>query len=514
MLKVNSRVIITSGLLLLISYISLPNVKNFYYWKDDWIFMWANKLNPAAVYREIGGTPDGWQVKTGLFMLPYTRLYDKISFEQFQSTGIYLKFLNSAAVLLLVYTFTKNKTSSILSSLLYAGYSGGVEVYTWHRITGLAVFFSLLAFAFHNLFLKTKRPLYFLGICISAIMSLFSYFGRVIGIFPLLAISTFFHFYLRPSKFLAKYFGFLVLVIVILIIIIRDPAVNTSGFSYSHVLSESYSHLDILFSNIGNLLRIPIFPLAEEGGLVGRISFLSLLIGKVFFITTVVVTIVFLVTRSKFWQSTATIFLWMAFMFIPNWMYASGGPSTMVGSSHRYMAGIGIGVLLMIGLLLSKLSKLKQILVFVPLLIMFLKYSTYVLSIESSLRNANLVKPIYQKIVNDTTVDSLPRALVIHTSRSNLVSGWFPYAYAYFKGLRDSAMFPTVFSNWDAAAEWICAPNNKREEITFKYAAPDNQKGKPILKTNIYAWSVDFNGTISNETMAFREKVSKCLEQI
>jgi len=69
MLKVNSRVIITSGLLLLISYISLPNVKNFYYWKDDWIFMWANKLNPAAVYREIGGTPDGWQVKTGLFML-------------------------------------------------------------------------------------------------------------------------------------------------------------------------------------------------------------------------------------------------------------------------------------------------------------------------------------------------------------------------------------------------------------------------------------------------------------
>lgn len=293
----------------------------------------------------------------------------------------------------------------------------------------------------------------------------------------------------------------------------RQVTTNVSGFSYSQVLSESYSHLNVLYSNIGNLLRIPFFRLPEEGGLVGRISTFSLLVGKGFFIVTGAVTVIFLITRSKFWQKLTVLLMWMTFMFIPNWMYASGGPSTMVGSSHRYMAGIGAGIPLIIGLFLSKLSSLKQILVFIPLLVVFLGYSTYVLSIESSLRNVNLVKPVYEKIVNDTESDPWPRALVIHTSRSNLVSGWLPYAYAYYKGLPTYDLFPTVFSNRDAASEWICAPDDQKEAITFKYAAPDNQRGRAISKDNIYSWAINLNGTISTETEIFREQISKCLNQ-
>jgi len=184
----------------------------------------------------------------------------------------------------------------------------------------------------------------------------------------------------------------------------------------------------------------------------------------------------------------------------------------MVGSAHRYAVGIGMGVVILIGLMLSKLSIPKQSLIFILLLIAFLKYSSYVVNIEGSLRHSNLVKPIYEKILDDTVHDPLPRALIVHTSRSNLVTGWLPYVYAYFKGLANYADFPTVLANGDGALEWICAPDAERASIAAKYAAPDYQKPRPISTSNVYAWSIDSAGAIFNNTNGFREQVSKCIK--
>lgn len=512
-MKINGRAILITSLLLIISFLSLPGVKNFYYWKDDWVFMWSNKYSPSSIYGEFGTSGTGWQVKTGLLMLPYARLYGQIPYQTLQLSGMVLKFLNSCVVLLVVYSLTKNKSTGVLSGLLYAAYSGGVDVYTWHRITAMAVGFSALAFAFHNLYIDSRRPVYLVGICVSATLAMFSFFGRAIGLFPLLALSTFLHLYLQPKKHVFGYLAFLVIIIFGLVILTRGTAANLASSSYSKVLSNSIANVHILYSNIGNLVRIPFFVLPEEGGLVGNVSRLSLNLGKIFFVAVGVSLIVFLARRSRNFLNITSILFWMALLFIPNWMYAGGGPTVMVGSAHRYMAGIGMGVIMMIGLGMAKMSRLKQIVVFVFFLIAFFKYSTYVINIESSQRNADLVMPIYQKIMEDTKNDPLPRALIVHTTRNNLVTGWLPYAYAYFKGLSNYNQFPTVFSNSDAAVEWACAPDDMKEFIANRAGAPDYQRGRPVLAANIYAWSIDSNGRINDDTTNFRERVSKCQQK-
>ncbi len=489
----------------------MPDVQKFYYWKDDWVYMWVNKYKPEVIFNEFGTSGKGWEIKSGVFMLPYARLWGQISPETHQRFGIVLKFLNSAAVMLLVYTFIKNKRASILSGLLYAGYSGGVEAYTWHRITALAMGFSVLAFSFHNLFLEKKKIIYLIGLIICVVLALFSYFGRAIGLLPLFAISIISFFYIRPSKFLLKYLLLTLIAIFGIVFFVRDSTTNVAGSAtYSQMISISLPHLNILFGNMGNLLRVPLFKLADEGGLVGAISPLSLFLGKGFLVLTGIVLIGFILTRKIFLQKLLIIFFWMFLMYIPSWIYAGGGPTVMVSSSHRYMAGMGIGFILVIGMILSKLSKLKQLLVFTILLVSFVNYSTYAIGFENELRNANIVKPFYEAFINDTANDPLPRALIVHTTVSDLVTGWLPYAYSYFKGIKNYNEFPTVFSNKDAAAEWVCAPEERKGEIASKYGAPDYQKGRPILKSNIHAWSIS-GGKITNETDIFKAQVSKCI---
>lgn len=506
-----STVIIVAVTIFLLCYISLPNIKDFYYWKDDWVMLWSNKLSPSTMFLEIGG--QGWPIKSGLLFIYYTRLFGSIPREILQSSGIFLKFFNSLVVIALIYQLTKNKSSAILSGFLFAVFSGAAEMYTWHRPTALAAGLIYLAIVFHERYISKFKLIFFLGTLLCISLAMLTYFGRVIGIFPGLIVSNIIHFIYLPNKRLFREIVFLVGISLLLVITTAKTVTYLTRTQTSSVLADSFKHTDIFISNLGNMLRVPFFKLPEAGGLVGSVSHSSLIIGELFLVLGIAIFVIFLITRSKFWQLLCLIWMWTIIMYIPNWLYAPGGVITMIASTSRYFAISAWFFPLFFGIVISKLNRILQILVFLPLFMLSLNYSMYVINIENSIRNKDIVAQIYQKVVADTQSDPLPRVLVIDTTKSNLTSGWFPYAYAYFKGIKSRTDFPTVFTNESSAREWLCAPEDQKALISSKYGAPDNQSGHPVLKSRIHSWRVAEDGTTTDTTTSFLNGITDCVAE-
>ncbi|TSC88418.1 MAG: hypothetical protein G01um101416_86 [Microgenomates group bacterium Gr01-1014_16] len=491
---------------------SLPGVDKLFYWRDDWVFLWSNKNNPPILYNEIGGP--AWWIKSGLFHPAYARMFGKIPVETLQFSGVVIKTINSFVVGLLVYSLVRKKLPAFLAMLLFASYGGAAEAYTWHRITGVAMGFATLAFAFHNFFLSSTKKIYLVGVLAASVVALFSYFGRVVGIFPLFIFSTSLTMYERFKKEYLVYSLFLILLFLGLFAFTRTSINAASGSVVAEtILSEisDYKNIKVYFSNLGNLAQSSFVKLPELGGLIGSISPLSLFIGCGLFALWIISILVFAITRSKFFKLVAICLAWLFLTYFPNWMYAGGGPGTMIGSAHRYFAVSAIFFPLIAGIVFSRISKTSQIVLFIILLALSLNYSRYLLDKEKYLRDSGKVLKVYREIVRETETDPLPRLIVIDTQLDYLATGWFPYAYGYYKGIRERENFPPVFANLDAAIKWLCAPSlEDREALGSMYGVPSYQKDRPVLAENIYAWRFSKEGELSNLTSSLRDHLKQC----
>lgn len=491
---------------------SLPGVDKLFYWRDDWVFLWSNKNNPPVLYAEIGAP--AWWIKSGLFHPAYARMFGKIPVERMQFSGVVIKTINSFVVGLLIYSLVRKKFPTVLAMLLFASYGGAAEAYTWHRITGVAVGFAMLAFAFHNLFLATPKKIYFVGMITASVVALFSYFGRVMGIFPVFIFSTALTMYERFKKEYLVYVSFLILLFLGLFAFTRTSVATVAGSVVAEtIISEisDYKNIKVYFSNVGNLAQSSFVKLPELGGLIGSISPLSLFIGFALFGIWIISFLVFAITRSKFFKLAAICLAWLFLTYFPNWMYAGGGPGTMIGSAHRYFGVSAIFFPLIAGVIFSRISKTAQVVLFIFLLVLSLNYSRYLLDKEKYLRDSEKVAKIYQEIVKETENDPLPRLMVIDSQLDYLATGWFSYSYGYYKGIRLREDFPPVFANLDAAIKWLCATSPKdREALGSMYGVPSYQKDRPVLPENIYAWRFSNNGELSSLTGYLRERAKKC----
>lgn len=507
MLK-HHRLVLWGLVVFVLSLASLPGINKLYYWRDDWVFLWSNKNNPPVLYNEIGAPQ--WWIKSGLLHPLYARLYSQISVESLQVSGIFIKALNSLAFFLLIYSLTRKKTPSVLAMLLFASYGGGAETYTWHRITGIATGFAMLAFSFHNLYLSSLKKIYILGVVLTAVLALFSYFGRVIGIFPVFIFSILLVSWKSFTKNYVLYGLMLCALFIGLFGITKSAISATSGFSITTSLQNNIKNINVYFSNVGNLVLNPFVKLPESGGLMGRVLPFSLRLGIGLFVTWIFFTLIFIFTKKEFYKNLSLCFAWLFITYFPNWMYAGGGPGTMIGSVHRYFGISALFLPLIIGIIFSKLPKIIQVIVFVILLIITMNYSKYLMDQELYLHNSDKIAGIYKEIVNATSDDPLPRLIVIDTQLDYLATGWFSYAYGYFKGIQLREDFPPVFSNYDAAIQWLCANPQDRNMLGTIYGVPNYQSNRPILVNNIYAWRFTKDGKLTNMTTLLRNAFNSC----
>lgn len=512
-MKIIKQAIFIVGVIVL-CLISYGKALDFYFWKDDWAWLWSSNYNPADFFGTTVGT--SWFVRTGLFMYPYViYLYKYIQNSYiWQSFGLILKIVNSVALYFLIYSVTKKKYIAVIGSLVYASYSGGIESYTWHKLNALATFFVISGFTFYSRFLEKIDKKYFIYAYLFFLLAFFSYVGRSAGI---VLVVIFWNTLLLLKKNLkVKYKRFLVLssllyIIPYLLFSRYVLSVDASPQGYTKLV---VGNINLFFGIIGNLLKNPLFKQNEMGGL-SVLDKLSYFLGFGVFLCGIAFGISYLIKRTIYLLLLTVFTFWIYFFYITNWIFGGGGIFTLLGSGHRYLSVSGVGVIILYSLLIISLNKKVAIILTILSIILNLNYSKYLIGIENSLRSRELIIPIHKTILDKVPVGKIPRLLVIDTPnklKSFVVLGWFPYTFSYYRGITDIQDFPTVFPTTESAYNWVCAKSNEeRTQIQNTVGVIDYQNSKSFSRDDVYAWYLRENGQIDDKTENFRSNISNCL---
>ncbi len=493
---------------------SFGNAKDFFYWKDDWVFLWSNKYNPEAFYNETAGGKF-WFIKTGLLVDPYIRLYGVINRELFQLIGLFLKFTNSILLYFLVYVMTGSKKQGIFAAFLLASFGGAFEIYTWHRETALTVSFVLLGFIYYFKYLKTKKRIHLVLLISSFFISLLIYPGRIIGFVPLLILSSGMLFFKEKKKQIVQKRTFIYLAVFSLIILLVGNIVQTSisHTSLNEIFLTSLKNGDVFFSSVGNLLRTPFVKYWELAGLTAPGDPLSLVLGYGLFIIGLLAAFMYLKVgkRSLFFFAFSVLLIYL--MYLPNWLFGGGNTTTSVGSTHRYLAVSAVGIPMVLSLFLVKVKIPYAYILLAIMITLNLNYSKYVRDIEGAIRNTSIVEPIYKEVVHKVSDPKKVRLLVLNAPnnlKSYVVLGWFPYAFAYYTGLSSYGEFPTVFPDWGTALQWVCAQPEERIKIQQYMGVVDYKNTQEFYTDDIYGWFIKENGEFTDKTDSLREYAQNC----
>lgn len=500
---------------------SYGNALDFYFWKDDWAWLWSSNYNPQDFYRSTVG--ETWIVRTGLFMRPYVLYFHKVIQDSttWQTIGLILKFVNSLLFFFFTYTITKDKRLSVAGSFIFASYSGGVESYTWHKLNAFVTSFTLLGFAFYARFIEAimaARPKnnfalmqFILAFCFFA-LAFASYMGRAAGLVPVLVFWSFLEFIRKDIKKETRkkiLFATVIMVASYFFLIRVVSLVQPHSVGYFQTVITS---IPIFFGIVGNLLRNPLFKI-DEFGYLATPDKLSYFLGYGVFFAGLIIGLIYIFRRNINLRFLVLFIGWIYLFYFPNWVFGGGGVTTLISSGHRYFALAGVGVIALGVTILKYIDQRIVVLICLLLVALNLKYSNYLISLESSVRNRYLVEPIYQKLNEKMASDDRVQLIVIDTPnilKSFVVAGWYPYTFAYYNGLTEVTEFPVVIPYWDYGVTWICGDENKKNEIQGTGGFVDYQNLPMLDPEHVYAWSLSENGNLTNKTEALRNVTRSC----
>jgi hypothetical protein len=502
-------------LIILLAILSFGNAKDFYYWKDDWVFLWSNKLNPAAFYYETGGGPF-WFLKTGLLVEPYIRLYGLIDRELFQILGLFIKIANAVIFYFFVYYLTKKKPLAVIGSLVHASYSGAIEMYTWHRETALAVSFVLLGLTFFSRFIDEKKLKYLLAEIFLFLVSFLIYPGRIVGLLPFLLVWNLLILYKHRQPHIKWHLAGVIFISIAFFVCSVGKA-SVIGASLETLLGQALIYKENFFGCVGNLIRNPFYKFEELGGLVGMNSIQSVYIGYTFIFLLLLSYVLYLVKRKDSYLYFFVAITMIYAFYLPNWIYGGGGVVTLIGSTHRYFAVSASGVVLFITLFFQYFRKYNRTFLLVIVLFLNISFSRYVINQESTIRNKNLVEPIYKELNYQMKDDNNVELIVIDTPnylKSFIVGGWYPYTYSYYRGVSELKNFPVVITFWEEAIAWVCANPEEKIKIRSVSGFANNRNLVKVNKDHAYAWSLSVEGKLTDRTDQLRQIITECQKKI
>jgi len=364
-------------------------------------------------------------------------------------------------------------------------------------------------------FIKARKRTDFVITFLSFFILNMLYFGRALGLFPLLfSLVLLFLIKIKP-KYTIRYFLSLIFGIPILIILMNyaSALIGDLNFNFNnfYIYLKEYK---LFLGSIGNLIRVPFFRLYESGSLAVNDQ-ISLNSGLLLIVATIIFLIVYLIKKTRWLFLVNMSLFWISYFYFFNWMWGGGGVYTMVGSTHRYITLSAVGYLFFIILILLKLPKNIRELLMIILIIAFTKYSLYVIDIENDLRNKAKVEPIYQKISGAIPENVETPFILIDTPnelKSFVVGGWFPHTYGFYRGITSSSKLPTVFSFKADAVRWFCEEDSlKRKEIALSSGSAD-YSGKYFRENEIFAWHLEENGKLSDQRGSFLSDIRKCID--
>lgn len=512
--KINLRDIICYGIIVIaLCRASYGQAFEFYFWKDDWAWLWSANYSPVDFYRSTIG--EAWLVRTGLFMHPYVLILHRAIQDSsiWQLIGYSMKVVNSILFYFFVLAITKKRKFALIGSLLYASYSGGIESYTWHKLNALATAFILLAFTFYSKFLELYRFKYFLLFYIFSVLALFSYMGRSAGVASVAVFWGVLHLWRKDIANANKkkiVFAIIAIAVPFMILSYYVKSVDQSSKDY---FAQIPPNLHLFFGIIGNLISNP-FVHYQELGYLATVNTTSYFLGYGLFAIGLVLGIFYIIYRKKDHELYILAIGWIYLFYFPNWVFGGGGIYTIISSGHRYVSTAALGIVLLWVLLLSTIRSRKALLVVIMFLIILnLKYSQYLINSEGTLRNRNLVNPIYNTLHEKMKDNDNVELVVIHTPNylaSFVVGGWYPYTYAYYKGLDDIIEFPVVISNWQLALDWICADSDAKKAIQARGGFGNNRNLDTLDSERMYGFYLKENGELSDKTDALRAHYQEC----
>jgi len=499
-------------LVIFVCYLSFGKALESFFWKDDWAWLWTANYNPGDFSHTTVG--DIWFIRAGVFMYPYVLYFHKLITNSYywQLIGLGLKIVNSFILYFLVLSVSKKKYLAILAAFIFASYSGGIESYTWYKLSALAASFVLLGFTFYSKFLETVSNRYLVFTFFSFVLAFMSNMGRPAGLIPVVVLWAILEFFGKDrtnrerKKIVISAFSILLPYLVLI------KVVNFYSKTQPGLIIGSLQKIDVFFGVVGNLLKNP-FTKYFEIGYLYEVDKLGIVLGIGLFIVGIILGIVYLVTRNRYVKYLTISIAWIYLFYYPNWIYGGGGITTILGSGHRYLALSGVGLVLLWVVLLSRFKKPFAIIFSLLLIFLNIRYSKHLISLESAVRNRNLVEPIYKELDAQMKNDDNVQLIVLHTPnilKSYVVQGWYPYTYAYYKGLKDITDFPVVFPYWDQGVEWVCASDEDKRKVQTIGGFANNRKSNNINIEHIYAWNIDLNGQLKNRTEELRSVASNC----
>ena len=502
--------------LCVISTRSYGNAINFFFWKDDWIYLWAHKYYHGPFFISLDSS---WPVRTGLLMPLFVYLFKFISDSYWiRLIGLILKMINVVISLLFVQSITKRKSAGIFAGFMTASSSWALDVYGWHLITGLVVMFVMIGFLFYNKFLEQRKKWQYLLLAFLFFLLTFSaYLGRGMGILPITLLWALL--YSLLNRALLKNWKLIVgnIIVCILFVAVLKPFFPSSSGVFAQYLTDAVHNYNNYFISIGNLARNPFFFIDETGGLSG-FNPISLYLGYGLGVVGLIAFMLFIKFRNRFLFLFVIGVAWTFAFYLFNWIFGGGGSSAILGSTHRYLAVSSLGLILIYAIIFDKLYQLHRlfaVILFGIFLIITLRYADKIVAYEYTVKGRSVVEPVYKTIAQ---TEKLARVLAIENNgnlKPNLVLWSGPYPYAYYRNIPSTDKFPTVIPMLDIAVAWVCAdlPEKTRLESTYGFINYQPIKDVPIPQDTIYAWKLADNGMLEDKTLDIRSRIQECLSK-
>lgn len=498
-------------LVLLLNYLSYKEAFGYFFWRDDWAFLWSSKYNPSDFYHTTVGAY--WFVRTGLFNMLFAQLHSILdnSF-QWQLIGFSLKVINSFIFYFFVKQIVKRKDLAYAGAIIFSSYAGGIEAYTWHLPTGLVITFLLLAVLNYLKYTEKFVIKHFFLFLIFISLAFLSFVGRVMGVFPILFLwNILICFKVKNSEKVKKLLLINVFLVLCVFVIGRFmPSYTVNPFVY---LVESLKHIEIYFESIGNLIKVPFIENQELGGLAAP-NLLSFSLGVIGLLSIIPLFIKFVVTKKDRYIYLLMSIIWIYGFYIFNWLYGGGDVTTLVGSVHRYLSISGVGVIMLTILIIDFTPRSFRTVIVAILIVVNIVHANKINTSEGSVRYKQIVEPIYQEILRKTNKSQDVDVLIVDTPnklKSFVVLGWLPYTYAYYTGLRETTKFPAVFPDWDSAIQWACSPIDKKKEIEVRLGVVNYRNIYKVDLNKLFAFRLEVNGKITDQTDNFRDRVKSCI---
>src|SRR5260221_2134572 len=280
----------------------------FFFWKDDWYLKWAATYNPDIFYKSFN-----------YWLLRFPEYYLRVLIPDsviWQRIGLIMKFVNSLFFYIFIKKLFKSRKMAGAGSMLYASYSGGLEIYTWAILNTLLIPIILLGIFAFDRFLHTKKFSFLILTGISFVLSNVLYFGRTLGMIPFF-LFWFALYSLNQGKIHYKKIKITsaLFASAVSFFVLNFFAGFISGQNWqSQFFVEGLHQYPVFFASLGNLLRIPFLRHYEIGGLT-EFSTVSMWIGIGGFIMCIIAAGLFAYTKKQVFYWISLFLSWVYFLY-------------------------------------------------------------------------------------------------------------------------------------------------------------------------------------------------------